>query len=324
MLISIFFVVAGFALLIKGGDLFVDASIHIARILDLPRIVIGSTIVSLATTSPEMVVSVTASWLGDSGIALGNALGSTIANLGLIIGISAVLKPIAVDLTDFRRRALWMLAAASGVVFFSLFLQLNRVTGAILLLLAVVYLYSDYQLLVRKKQKSSHGIVLEPKGKSSLTKLIFTFLIGAIFVIAGSRALVFGASAIARALGIPSMIVGLTVIAVGTSLPELVTAVISARKNASDLSVGNIVGANVLNLAGITGIASVIHPLSVDPLTRNYSYFWLFLLVLTMMVFFWKKGRIQQPQGLVFILLYAFYIAGLAILHPFHLTATLN
>lgn len=311
---SLFFLFFGFLLLIKGGGWFVEASIRIAHKFHIPRIVVGGTIVSLATTSPETAVSVTASALGNSGVALGNAVGSVIVNTGLIVGICAGLNPITVDKKDFRRRSSWMLAAAMGVTVFSLTFGLNRITGLILLLGTAAYFFVDYRLLVSGRSAENQGAVSEPEDRTSSDKSGLKFLIGAGLVLAGSRVLIAGAEGVAYALGIPSLVFGLTIIAFGTSLPELTTGIIAAKKNASDLSIGNIVGANIINLGGITGLAALVRPLSVDTGTLNYSFFWLFILIFTLMIFFWQKGRIQKAQGIVLVLLYAIYTSGLVFL----------
>lgn len=242
--------VLGLLLVLKGGELFVDSSVIIAERLKIPRIVIGGTIVSLATTTPELVVSITASYMGDAGIALGNAVGSSIANIGLIVGVSAVLAPIAIDVEDFRRRAIWMLLSAILVVVFAWHLNLARSSGLILFIMSLCYLSFNFLRAIREWKKDevvSNTIVSETS--SSLNKAIMSFLVGAVLVIVGSTLLVNLGIAIAELLKIPSLIIGLTAVAVGTSLPELVTAITSAKKNVVDLSIGNIVGANVLNLA---------------------------------------------------------------------------
>lgn len=242
--ISLF--VLGLLLVLKGGDLFVDSSITIATRLKIPRMVIGGTIVSLATTAPELVVSTTASYMGDAGIALGNALGSAIANIGLIVGISAILAPIVIDIADFRRRALWMLLSAVLVVVFSWDFNLGRSSGIILFALAILYLSLNcIRAVIERKKDEGTPENASSENSIPLRKAIIMFLFGAVLVIVGSKLLVNSGIAIAEALKIPSLIIGLTAIAVGTSLPELVTAITSAKKKVADLSIGNIVGANV-------------------------------------------------------------------------------
>ena len=313
MLLDVIFLVLGLFLVIKGGDWFVDSSVTIARAFHIPPIVIGGTLVSIATTTPELVVSTTASVMGDSGIALGNAVGSAIANIGLIVGVVAVMGVVKVDVKDFRRRSLWMLGASVLVILFAWSLHMGRFFGAILLGLASVYLILDYRQI--REQKKKHGPTPSQETFESipLRNAALLFGTGAVMVILGSRLLVTSGSSIATALGIPSVVIGLSVIAIGTSLPELVTAVTAMKKKVPDLSIGNIVGANVLNLAAITGAAALIRPLTLSVFTRNYSFIWLSLFVLSMIGFFWKKGEIGKKQGLIFLGLYSLYIVGLVI-----------
>lgn len=308
--ISLF--VLGLLLVLKGGDLFVDSSIAIAARLKIPRIVIGGTIVSLATTAPELVVSTTASYMGDAGIALGNAVGSAIANIGLIVGIAAILAPIVIDIADFRRRALWMLLSAVLVLVFSWDFDLGRGSGIILFALAILYLSLNCIRAIMERKKDEGGLENESSEKSiSLRKSIIMFFFGAVLVIVGSKLLVNSGIAIAEALKIPSLIIGLTAIAVGTSLPELVTAITSAKKNVADLSIGNIMGANVLNLTFITGASAIIRPLTIDLFTRYYAFMWLFIMIIAMMIIFWKKGAMGKKAGIFMISLYVLYNFGL-------------
>jgi cation:H+ antiporter len=304
--------IAGLVLVLKGGDSFVDSSTAIARRFGIPRVVIGGTIVSLATTAPELVVSSTASYMGDSGIALGNALGSAIANIGLIVSVSAILAPIAIDVEDFRRRSLWMFATAILVVQFARDQVVDQRAGLILVAASVLYLSLNTLRAVLERKKET-----APKTSKEddipLMKSITTFLFGAVLVIVGSKMLVNSGIEIAEALGIPSLIIGLTAVAIGTSLPELVTAISSAKKNVADLSIGNIVGANILNLGFITGVSATINPLTLDTFTRSYAFPWLFIMIFGMMIIFWRKGKMTKRDGIIMLSLYVIYNVGILI-----------
>ena len=246
MLNDILLIAVGFALVAKGGDLFVDSSIHIGRALRIPRFVIGGTLVSLATTAPEMVVSATASWMGDSGIALGNAVGSCICNIGLIVGTVALIMPVEVDRADFIRRAAWMVAGGVLVVAFSWDRSMERVYGVLLLAGAAAYLVWDLAGILRARRRAEPEMA-EAGAAEGLGGAVGWFALGGAFVLLGSRLLVTSGQDLATALGVPSAIIGFSIIAIGTSVPELVTGVTAARKGVPDLSLGNIVGANVLN-----------------------------------------------------------------------------
>ncbi len=313
MLLNICLLAVGLFLVIKGGSLFVDASVQIAEGLNVPRIVVGGTIVSLATTSPELVVSTTASWMGDSGIAIGNAVGSVIANIGLIVGIIAFLAPVSVDKANFRNRSLWMLCAAILVILFSISLEMGRFAAFLLVVFAMAYLAYDYKGIMETMKQNADCKSDTNSEPISLKKPFITFIIGAFVVVVGSKLLVTSGVAIANALQIPSIVIGLTVIAIGTSLPELVTAIISVKKGIADLSIGNIVGANILNLSMITGAAGLINPLTLTRFTRKYSFSWMMIMMLTMIFIFWRKGKVGRKEGIIILVLYVIYFAGIVI-----------
>jgi cation:H+ antiporter len=314
MILHLILFAVGLVLILKGGDLFVDSSATIARRLNIPRIIIGGTIVSLATTAPELVVSTTASLKGDAGIALGNAVGSAIANIGLIVGVSAILAPISMDIIPFRRRSFWMLITAVLVTVFSWQLEVTRPAGLVLVLSAAIYLTLNCVQAIRERKKEQSAAEGSSQEKDTpLGKAITIFAIGAALVIVGSHFLVDSGIAIATALGIPSLIIGLTAVAVGTSLPELVTAITSAKKKVADLSIGNIVGANILNLGLITGVSAMIRPLTLDLFTRYYAFTWMFIMILAMMIIFWKKGQMAKKAGIFLLFLYTIYTLGLFI-----------
>jgi len=300
----------GFLLVICGGDLFVDSSVTISKQFQIPRFVIGATIVSLATTAPELVVSVTASVLRDSGIAIGNVVGSAIANIGLILGCVAFVGVMKLRFKEFRLRFYWMLSVFAILVLVSLNGILTRTWSLCLFVLALSYLLTDlYQVL-----RGDHKAAVEREAPAenvqiSSGKAWGLFILGALLVITGSQLLVRSGSQLALELGIPSAIIGLTIIAVGTSLPELVTALSAVKKGVCDLSVGNILGANILNLALITGVSGTIHPLSVDRITFQYSYPWLAIFIVMFMISF-RHGELKRRTGIQFLFLYALYVIG--------------
>ena len=301
------------ALIAVGGERFVDSSIHIGRILHVPRFVIGGTLVSLATTTPELVVSATASSLGDAGIALGNAIGSSICNIGLIVGTVALITTVSVDQRDFANRASWMLAAGFLVVGFSWDRTLSRLLGALLLMLAFAYLYWDYRAI--RRVRSTRDTAERENGDAGLLKRsVLMFLAGAALIIIGSRFLVTSGQNLAAALGIPSAIIGFSVIAVGTSLPELVTGVTAARKGVPDLSLGNIIGANVLNLLLIVGLSGIINPLTLEGFTQWYAFPWMGVFFVGIIVLIRRNGLVGPKGGAGLLMLYALYVVGLVAL----------
>jgi len=309
VLYDVFLIVIGLGLIAKGGDLFVDSSITIGQALRVPRFVIGGTLVSLATTTPELVVSAMASSVGDSGIALGNAIGSCICNIGLITGTVALLVPVGVERRDFVARAGWMVAAAMLVVVFTWDRMLSRPLAMLLLTLSFAYLAWDYLGIRRRRAEAVEG---EGPDTSGLTRAVTLFAFGAVMIVFGSRLLVDSGQALAEALGVPSVIIGLSVVAIGTSLPELVTGVSAARKGVPDLSIGNIIGANVLNLFLIIGLSGTINPLTLDRFTQFYSYGWL-ALFFAAFIGLAMTGRFHRRGGALLLGLYGLYVAGLIV-----------
>ena len=308
MFLDVILIVIGLGLVAKGGDLFVDSSIYIGQALRIPRFVIGGTLVSMATTTPELVVSAMASSVGDSGIALGNAVGSCICNIGLIVGTVALLTPVEVENRDFVRRAAWMASAAVLVVVFTWDRTLSRPLAAVLLTLSFAYLAWDY--LGIRRQRAWSGDVPAPD-TSGLTRAVPLFVFGAALIVIGSRLLVDSGQSLAAALGVPSIIIGLSVVAIGTSLPELVTGVSAARKGVPDLSLGNIIGANVLNLYLIVGLSGTINPLTLDRFTQIYSYGWLAVFFAAIFGLVVRRGRFHRAGGLLLLGLYVLYLGGL-------------
>lgn len=313
MFADVLLIAVGFALVAKGGDLFVDSSIHIGRALRIPRFVIGGTLVSLATTAPELVVSVTAASLGDSGIALGNAVGSCICNIGLIVGLVAIIMPVEVERADFIRRAGWMVGGGAAVVAFSWDGSLDRVYGLVLLVGAAAYLVWDLAGILRLRRDGEVGNE-EADGREGLAGAVGWFAVGALCVIAGSRLLVTSGQELAAALGVPSAVIGFSVIAIGTSLPELVTGVAAARRRVPDLSLGNIVGANVLNLLLIVGLSGTIQPLVIDAFSQRYGLPWLGIFFLALVGAVLRFGIIRRGAGVALLMLYGLYVAGLVAL----------
>lgn len=310
MLTDILLIAVGFALVAKGGDLFVDSSIQIGRALRIPRFVIGGTLVSLATTAPEMVVSATASWMGDSGIALGNAVGSCICNIGLIVGTVALIMPVEVDRADFMRRAAWMVAGGVLVVAFSWDRSMERMYGVLLLAGAAAYLVWDLAGILRARRRAEPETA-EADAAEGLGGAVGWFALGGAFVLLGSRLLVTSGQDLATALGVPSAIIGFSIIAIGTSVPELVTGVTAARKGVPDLSLGNIVGANVLNLFLIVGLSGTIQPLALDPFSQRYGFPWLGIFFLAIVGAVLRFGLVRRGAGVALLMLYGLYVVGL-------------
>jgi cation:H+ antiporter len=322
MAIPVLLFIVGLALLIKGGDLFVSAAVRLARFLRMPPVVIGSTLVSLATTTPELVVSLMAGAKGESGLAVGNAVGSCICNVGLILGVTATLKQIDVHPSALQKPLLAMFGFGALLFLFTFDLTLSRMQGLLLVAGGLAYFACDFIWCARtpKAAAAAEAFAIEKAitGRlawfSSKGGTVVQFLLGALVVIIGSRLLVDSAIVVSRGIGVPPIIIGLTVVAVGTSLPELITAVTSSRQNVSDLAIGNVLGANIANLTVVVGAAALLSDVTFKRPTQMFNF-------PAMLVFFglllWMLGsghRVTRKEGVTLLVAYNLYIAGLVLL----------
>lgn len=315
--------VAGLALIIKGGDLFVAAAVRIAEFLRMPRVVIGGTLVSLTTTTPELAVSVMAGLKGESGLAVGNAVGSVICNLGLVLGVTAALKQVDVHPRALRFPLVAMFACGAALFLMTLDLSLSRTQGALLLAGGLGYFVWDFvrHWRDRKPDDVAEAVAIDAELSDSRWAWVETkagtavqFLAGAAIVVAGSKWLVDGAVGVAARLGVPSIVVGLTVVAIGTSLPELVTAVTSSRQSVSDLAVGNVLGANIANLTLIVGTAAVLQVVQLDRMTQLFNFPVMLGFMAALAWLFTAGRRLSRRAGAGLLGAYAAFLAVLTLL----------
>jgi cation:H+ antiporter len=320
MIVDLLFLIAGLGLIIQGGSWFVAAAVRMAEFWRMPRVVIGSTLVSLTTTTPELVVSVMAGWKGESGLAVGNAVGSCICNIGLILGVTAAFKHIDVHPRALRTPLLAMFLAGAVLALMTLDLRLSRWQGGILLLVGAVYFVWDFAQHWRNRapRDIAEATVLEQEREAVGWAWLRTkpgtavqFLVGAAVVIVGSRLLVDGAVNTASRLGIPSIVIGLTVVAVGTSLPELVTAITSSRHSVSDLAVGNVLGANIANLTLIVGAAAVLQEVTMSRSTQAFNFPALLIVMALLLWILLTDRRVTRREGVWLLTVYGLYLAGL-------------
>lgn len=316
MTISIIAVVFGLALLVWGADRFVEGAAVTARHFGMPPLLIGMVIVGFGTSAPEMVVSALASWQGNPGIALGNAYGSNITNIALILGLTALISPIAVH-SQVLRKELPLLTAVTGFALFLLWDQeLTRIDGWLhLLLFAGVMAWSIRQGLRQRADTLGEEIEKELVIQDMpLGRALFWLGAGLILLIVSSQILVWGAVNIARELGVSDLIIGLTVIAVGTSLPELAASIVAIRKKEHDIALGNVIGSNLFNTLAVVGIASTINPLQVEPAVLSRDMMVMTVLTVSLFLFsygFRGPGRINRLEGAVLLSCYIGYTAYL-------------
>ncbi len=305
-------------LLSKGADWMIEGVVHLARRTGLPRIVIGATIISLGTTTPEAVVSVMAAWMGNPGLALGNGVGSIIADTGLIFGLTCVMTAVPVNRFILNRTGWVQVGAATLLVVISVFVLftvsgepiLNRWVGLFLLILLGCYMYITY---VWAKQGGALAMEGEDEDNSEFVSLAksWIMLLGGLFlVVLGARILVPSASEIAHRIGVPDDIIACTMVAFGTSLPELMTAIASVRKGHPEIMVGNVVGADVLNCLFVIGAAAVARPLAI-PSNFFHFHFPTMLIILysfRVFIFMGKDGWFRRWQGAWLLGVYLIYV----------------
>lgn len=317
MIYAIIAVATGLVLLVWSADRFVEGAAALAGHLGVPSLLIGMVIVGFGTSAPEMVVSLFAALQGNGGIALGNAYGSNIANIGIILGLTAMTSPIAVRSTILKRELPILMAVTLLAAFQLMDTDLSIKDG--LMLMAVFAVFMAWSVWQGLKQKSDAlGEETEHElQEHRMTKPRAALWLGAglLIMIASSRLLVWGAVEIAQGFGVSDLVIGLTIVAIGTSLPELASSLAAVRKNEHDIAIGNVIGSNMFNTLAVVGIASLIDPGPVDPeiLSRDV----LAMASMTGLLFimgygFRGPGRINRIEGSLLVILYLAYGGFLA------------
>ena len=297
MLLAATAIVMGLFILVWGADRFVLGAASLARSLGVPPLLIGLTVVGFGTSAPEILVSTMAALEGSPGIAIGNALGSNIANIALILGVTALFSPLTVQSDMLRREYPILLAVSAGAFVLLADGHLGRVDGFILLAGLVLSMLLLVSIGLHRRDHDPLAEEMEAEIPSGLTALAASgwFLVGLIALIISSRLLVWGAIEVAVTLGVSDLVIGLTIVAVGTSLPELAAAVMSALKNEHDLAIGNVVGSNIWNLLAVLGIPGLLAPGVIPPEVVNRDM--LVMLALTLALF--VMGRSEHTHGTI-------------------------
>lgn len=310
MIVQVLLILVGFILLIKGADILVDGSSAIAKKLRISEIVIGLTIVSIGTSMPELFVSTSSALQGSSDISIGNVIGSNICNLMLILGLSSIIHPV-----KFQKQTK-MIENPMSIILSIIFLaicninqDISRIEGIMLLVLFIAFLI--YTIIMGKKSQDEEILQtsLEDAKKISVVKNVALIVLGIVGLKIGGDLVVENAKLIATALNISEKIIGLTIVAIGTSLPELVTSVTAAIKGDSDIAIGNIVGSNIFNMLFIIGLSAVITPITYN-ISYNFDMIILFVAMILMCLFpFIKpKDMMSRGNGAIFTILYIIYV----------------
>ena len=307
--IAIALLIVGFVMLTKGADWFVDGSSALAFRLGIPQLVIGLTIVAMGTSAPEAAVSITSALKGNEGITVGNVVGSNIMNILLILGIASVIVPLAVQKSTRMIEIPYMIAITVlfGVLGYT-GEMVTRVEGGILWIAFLIYL--GYLLWMAKKGKEDN----EPDEKQkSLPVQLLMILVGLICIVLGSDFVVDGATEIAKVIGISDRIIGLTIVAFGTSLPELVTSIAAARRGNADIAIGNIVGSNVFNILFVAGTSALISPIVFESKFVLDTAVATATAVLLLVCVYNKEGKLKRSGGIIMLAAYAAYFVKLLI-----------
>ena len=313
---SVSYLVIGLALLVYSADKFVVGAAATAKHVGISTMLIGLIVVGFGTSAPEMVVSAIASLEGNSGMALGNAVGSNITNIGLVLGVGLLIVPMTVK-GETLRREIPILILITLITFWLLYdLQLSHLDGWLLLggMLFVTLLIAYFGLR-EGSDAFAHELEAEIELDISLKLSVFFLLLGIVFLPLASQLMVIGATNIAQHFGVSDLVIGLTIVAFGTSLPELAATIASAAKNEHDLAIGNVVGSNMFNLLGVIGISGIIRDYEFDSHFLEFDYFYMLILTLALFVisvyFRVKNKLIPRVTGLVFLLSYISYMIWL-------------
>ena len=301
IIIQVILLIVGFVLLIKGADFFVDGSSNVASILKIPTLIVGLTIVAFGTSAPEAAVSITSSLSGSNALALSNVIGSNLFNMMLIIGLCALLKELKID-EKVLKLDLPFLVILTGILtaFILLGWKISRIEGIILIIAYVSY-------LVYNARKSKESLTVE-KPKLSLLRSIIYIVCGVAGIIIGADLVVDSASYIALAFGMSETLVGLTIVAMGTSLPELVTSLAALKKDENQLVIGNVIGSNIFNISLVLGASSAISPISIN---HNMLLDIMLMFGVTILFFIFGKthNKYDKKEGFILVALFIAYMA---------------
>ncbi len=304
-------IVVGFALLVWGADRFVVGAAATARNLGVAPLIIGLTVVGFGTSAPEMLISAIAAWQGSPALAIGNALGSNITNVALILGATALIVPLGVHSDTLRREFPVLFAVMLMCLALLADGWLGRLDGVVLVGGLVLLLYAVTALALRSRRDplAAEFAAEIPVGMGPV-RAAAALLTGLVVLLVSSRLLVWGAVEVATALGVPELVIGLTIVAIGTSLPELAASIGSALKNEHDIAIGNVLGSNMFNLMGVMGLPGIISPSAVPPaaLSRDFPVMIFLTVALFAMAYgFRAPGRITRLEGALLLLAFAGY-----------------
>jgi len=314
MLLDLVMIVGGLALLVAGGDALVKGAVNLALRLGIPALIVGLTVVAFGTSAPELLVSVQAALADQAGIALGNVVGSNIVNILLILGLPALITTIHSSTSNTTRSYWTMIAASVLLIALSAGGLLTWWHGLILLTGLTLMIWDSIRIA------RAHRLAQDPEELEgadthmAMWKILAFIILGLVALAVGARLLVDGAVNVARVLGVSETVIGLTLVAIGTSLPELVTSIVAAMRKQADVAMGNVIGSNIFNILSILGITAVIAPLPIDPQFMRFDFWVMLGVALLLLPFAVLKRDITRVVGLGFVGLYVLYAVVLVTL----------
>ena len=300
----------GLIVLIIGGNLLLKASVSISLKFGIPKLLIGMTVVSLATSAPELIVSIKSALKGSPDLAISNVLGSNIANLGLVLAITILFSPINISKSIYRKE--WPIMMFSSLYFLFVILDgvITRIEGGVLVCLLIITL----SVLIKFRDKSEIELELDFEKKGSIIKSLIILILGGIFLFYGSEWFVDGAISLANSFGISERIIGITVVSVGTSIPELVTSLVAVLNKEKSISLGNLLGSNIFNVFAVLGFTSFVTPIYI--IDQNIISFDIYIMIffaaiVLPLIFFSKKNVLGRKEGLIILVFYSLYLVNL-------------
>mgnify|MGYP000144396325 CR=1 FL=1 len=308
MFLQVIILLAGFLFLVKGADWFVEGAASIAKKLGIPQLIIGLTIVAMGTSMPEAAVSITAAINKNAGITIGNVVGSNILNIFIILGITAVITNVAIQKSTLLYEIPFMTVITIILLIFGITgSEVTFIEGVIFWILFLIYL--GYLFVMAKKGNDQE----EAEAKDNpVWKCMLLMVIGGILVVKGSDFAVSGATEIARYFGMSERFIGLTIVALGTSLPELVTSVVAAKKNQAGMALGNVIGSNIFNILLVGGLASAISPIAMN-MNNLIDIVILVIVSVYIMALVWKKQLLTRAGGVSMLVVYAAYMVYICV-----------
>ncbi len=312
---SFLLLVIGFMFLIKGADMFVEGAASIARKFNVPAMVIGLTIVAMGTSAPEAAVSITSSLAGQNDMSVANVVGSNFFNILMVLGVSSVITTLPVEKNTIKKDGPFLLLVSGLLLLFSTDLYVSRIEGFIFLAVFAYFLFDTVKTAknVTSKEGGFSGetaiaVETELEEKESMVKTILVSIVGVVGIVVGGDMVVSAATDIATSFGMSANLVGLTIVAVGTSLPEFVTSIVAIKKGETEIAIGNVIGSNLFNILLVLGLASTISPIAISTLALIDVCFMVFITVL-LFVFMKSKNALVKNQGIILITLYFVYMA---------------